>query len=114
VDVVVGERAAILQLLAREDQLLVGRDFLVVLDFLLHVLDVVAVLEGRKRACDGGWPTSRTRRNEKDPQQEEKNTRSPRFHVERDGFAHQCLDEDLHARHACLVSFGDSLRRARG
>jgi hypothetical protein len=100
-DVVVGERAAVLQLLAREDQaLLVGRDALLVLDFLLHVLDGVAVWKEEKGRAMGGWPASRTRRNEEDPQKEEKNTRSPRFDVERDGFAREGLDEDLHARHA--------------
>jgi hypothetical protein len=41
-DVVVAQRAAVLQLLAREDQaLLVGGDALLVLDLLLHVLDRV-------------------------------------------------------------------------
>jgi hypothetical protein len=82
------------------------------LDFLLHVLNGVAVWKEEK-GCARGRPVGRgeTRKNQ---QKEEKNTRSPRFHVERDGFARQGLDEDLHARHACLVSFGDSLRRARG
>ena len=41
-DVVVGERAAVLELLAGEDEaLLVRRDALLVLDLLLHVLDRV-------------------------------------------------------------------------
>ena len=41
-DVVVREGAAVLKLLAREDEaLLVGRDALLVLDLLLHVLDRV-------------------------------------------------------------------------
>ena len=68
-DVVVAQRAAIFQLLAREDEaLLVGRDALLVLDLLLHVVDRVARLhverdglagEGfhedlRGRACFGG------------------------------------------------------------
>ena len=44
-DVVVRERAPVLQLLAREDQaLLVGGDALLVLDLLLHSLDRVAGL----------------------------------------------------------------------
>merc|ERR1711881_33252 len=44
-DVVVRERAAVLELLAREDEaLLVGRDALLVLDLRLHVLDRVAGL----------------------------------------------------------------------
>ena len=48
-DVVVGERAAVLQLLAREDEaLLVGRDALLVLDLLLHVLDGVAEVVAEK------------------------------------------------------------------
>jgi hypothetical protein len=60
-DVVVGERAAVLELLAREDQvLLVGRDALLVLNFLLHVLDGVAVLkEETGRAMGGGRPVTR-------------------------------------------------------
>ena len=45
-DVVVRERAAVLELLAREDEaLLVRRDALLVLDLLLHVLDRVAGLD---------------------------------------------------------------------
>ena len=45
-DVVVGERAAVLELLAREDEaLLVGRDALLVLDLRLHVLDRVGRLD---------------------------------------------------------------------
>jgi hypothetical protein len=45
-DVVVGERAPVLQLLAREDEaLLVGRDALLVLNLLFHVLDGVAEAE---------------------------------------------------------------------
>ena len=45
-DVVVGQRAAIFELLAREDEaLLVGRDALLVLDLLLHVVDRVARLD---------------------------------------------------------------------
>ena len=45
-DVVVRERAAVLELLAREDEaLLVGRDALLVLDLLLHVLDRVRRLD---------------------------------------------------------------------
>jgi hypothetical protein len=45
-DVVVGERAAILELLAREDQpLLVGRDALLVLDLRLHIVDRVGGLD---------------------------------------------------------------------
>ena len=41
-DVVVRQRAAVLQLLAGEDQaLLVGRDALLVLDLLLHAVDRV-------------------------------------------------------------------------
>jgi len=44
-DVVVRERAPVLQLLPREDEaLLIGRDALLVLDLLLHVLDRVARL----------------------------------------------------------------------
>ena len=44
-NVVICERAAILQLLARENQpLLVGRDALLVLNLLLHVLDAVTRL----------------------------------------------------------------------
>merc|ERR1719146_547710 len=44
-DVVVRQRAAVLQLLAGKDQaLLVGRDALLVLDLLLHILDGVAAL----------------------------------------------------------------------
>ena len=44
-DVIVRQRAAVLQLLAREDQaLLVRRDALLVLDLLLHVLDRVGRL----------------------------------------------------------------------
>merc|ERR1719487_1978958 len=52
-DVVVGERAAVLELLAREDEaLLVRRDALLVLDLRLHVLDAVARLhlEGHRLA----------------------------------------------------------------
>ena len=50
-DVVVRERAPVLQLLPREDEaLLVGRDALLVLDLLLHVLDRVARLHVQ---CDG-------------------------------------------------------------
>ena len=42
-DVVVGERAAVLELLAREDEaLLVGWDALLVLDLALHHVDGVA------------------------------------------------------------------------
>jgi len=45
-DVVVGQRAAVLQLLASEDQaLLVGRDALLVLDLGLDVLDRVRRLD---------------------------------------------------------------------
>ena len=45
-DVVVGQRAAVLELLAGEDQaLLVGRDALLVLDLRLHVLDRVGRLD---------------------------------------------------------------------
>ena len=45
-DVVVGESAAVLQLLAREDQaLLVGRNAFFVLDLLLHVVDGVGGLD---------------------------------------------------------------------
>ena len=45
-DVVVAERAAVLELLARENQaLLVGRDALLVLDLLLHVVDRVRRLD---------------------------------------------------------------------
>merc|ERR1719362_843897 len=45
-DVVVGQRAAILQLLASENQtLLLGRDALLVLDLRLHVLDRVVGLD---------------------------------------------------------------------
>ena len=45
-DVVVRERAAVLELLAREDEaLLVGRDALLVLDLLLDVVDRVARLD---------------------------------------------------------------------
>ena len=45
-DVVVRERTAVLQLLAGEDEaLLVGRDALLVLNFLLHVVDRVARLD---------------------------------------------------------------------
>jgi len=45
-DVVVGERAAVLELLASEDEaLLVGRNTLLVLDLLLHVLDGVGALD---------------------------------------------------------------------
>ena len=45
-DVVVGQSAAVLKLLAREDQpLLVRRDALLVLDLRLHVLDRVAALD---------------------------------------------------------------------
>ena len=45
-DVVVRERAAVLELLAREDQaLLVGGDALLVLDLLLHVVDRVRRLD---------------------------------------------------------------------
>ena len=45
-DVVVGEGAAVLQLLAREDEaLLVRGDALLVLDLLLHILDGVAGLD---------------------------------------------------------------------
>jgi len=45
-DVVVGQRAAVLELLAREDEaLLVGRDALLVLDLLLDVVDRVARLD---------------------------------------------------------------------
>ena len=44
-DVVVRQRAAVLQLLAREDEaLLVGRDPLLVLDLGLHIVDRVAAL----------------------------------------------------------------------
>ena len=44
-DVVVGESAAILELLAGEDEaLLIGRDALLVLNLLLHVVDRVAGL----------------------------------------------------------------------
>merc|ERR1711937_693875 len=50
-DVVVGERAAILELLAREDQpLLVRRDPLLVLDLRLDVVDGVGALD---LECDG-------------------------------------------------------------
>ena len=45
-DVVVAQRAAVLELLAREDEaLLVGRDALLVLDLLLDVVDRVARLD---------------------------------------------------------------------
>ncbi len=45
-DVVVGERAAVLELLAGEDQaLLVGRDALLVLDLGLHIVDRVRRLD---------------------------------------------------------------------
>jgi hypothetical protein len=45
-DVVVREGAVILELLAREDEaLLVGRDALLVLDLLLHILDLVGGLD---------------------------------------------------------------------
>ena len=45
-DVVVREGAAVLELLAGEDEaLLVGRDALLVLDLLLHVVDRVARLD---------------------------------------------------------------------
>ena len=45
-DVVVGERAAVLELLAREDEaLLIRRNALLVLNLLLHVLDRVAGLD---------------------------------------------------------------------
>ena len=45
-DVVVAERAAVLELLAGEDEaLLVGRDALLVLDLLLDVVDRVARLD---------------------------------------------------------------------
>ena len=45
-NVVVGERAAVLELLARKDQaLLVGRDALLVLDLCFHVLDGVGRLD---------------------------------------------------------------------
>jgi len=44
-DVIVGEGAAIFKLLAGEDEsLLVGRDTFLVLDFGLHVLDGVGLL----------------------------------------------------------------------
>ena len=50
-DVVVGQGAAILQLLASKDQsLLVGRDALLVLDLGLHVVDGVVGLHFQ---CDG-------------------------------------------------------------
>ena len=50
-DVIVGEGAAVLELLAGEDQtLLVGGDALFVLNFLLHVVDGVA---GLNIQCDG-------------------------------------------------------------
>ena len=55
-DVVVRERAAVLQLLAREDQaLLIGGNALLVLDLLLHVLDRVRRLhvEGDGLAREG-------------------------------------------------------------
>ena len=62
-DVVVAQRAPVLELLARKDEaLLVGRDALLVLDLGLDVLDTIRG-----------------------------------FHVERDGLARQCLDEDLHS-----------------
>src|SRR3989344_1136314 len=45
-DVVVGQGAAVLELLAGEDEaLLIGRDALLVLNLLLHVLDRVAGLD---------------------------------------------------------------------
>ena len=45
-DIVVRERAAVLKLLASEDQtLLVRRDALLVLDFLLYILDCVRGLD---------------------------------------------------------------------
>ena len=45
-DVVVGERAAVLELLARKDQaLLVGRNTLLVLDLLLDVVDGIGRLD---------------------------------------------------------------------
>ena len=53
-DVVVGEGATVLELLASEDEaLLVGRDALLVLDLSLHVLDGVRLLdvEGDGLAC---------------------------------------------------------------
>ena len=53
-DVVVGESAAILKLLAREDEaLLVGRDAFLVLDLGLHHVDGVRRLhlEGDSLAC---------------------------------------------------------------
>jgi hypothetical protein len=50
-DVVVAQRAAVLELLAGEDEaLLVGRDALLVLDLLLDVVDRVARLDVE---CDG-------------------------------------------------------------
>merc|ERR1712093_313762 len=55
-DVVVGKRAAVLELLAGEDEaLLVGGNTLLVLDLLLHVLDRVARLdfEGDRLAGKG-------------------------------------------------------------
>jgi hypothetical protein len=61
-DVVVRQRAAVLQLLAREDQaLLIRRDALLVLDLGFDILNSVRAL-----------------------------------HLQRDGLARQCLDEDLH------------------
>jgi hypothetical protein len=54
-DVVVRQRAAVLELLAREDQpLLVGRDALLVLDLGLDVLDRVRRLdlEGHGLTCE--------------------------------------------------------------
>ena len=53
-DVVVRERAAVLELLAREDEaLLVGRDALLVLDLLLHVVDRVARLDVERDGLAG-------------------------------------------------------------
>ena len=49
-DVVVGQGAAVLELLAGEDQtLLVGRDALLVLDLLLHILDRICKSNTRSR-----------------------------------------------------------------
>ena len=53
-DVVVAQRAAIFQLLAREDEaLLVGRDALLVLDLLFHVVDRVARLHVERDGLAG-------------------------------------------------------------
>ena len=59
-DVVVRERAAILQLLAGEDQaLLVGRDALLVLDLALHVLDGVRGLHLQRDGLASEGPAAK-------------------------------------------------------